>query len=361
MANTLEGALANVPFLGGWVAADQERRAQQEDQLRQAAQRMTLQKALEDRAQEQAFRSDLTQLGPNPNQESLAQLASKYAKPADLLRTQQASLDRQAALAAQREAVVGRLEQAKQQAEMTHEIRMAGLQSATDRQAETVRHNQAMEALNAQNQALNEQFKRMGLDIQKGMLETRRDAIANANKPPSGYRYTDEGNLQAIPGGPADTKLQGVFNQDTAALNESVANMDRLANVANQLKSHPGLAGITGIRGAIPNIPGTQAANAQALLDTLRSQVGFGVLQNMRNNSKSGGALGQVSNVEEKLLQDNLAALGKAQSKEQYEAELNKIIRYTEEAKDRLSKAYNMKHGDRPTAGRVVDFQSLRR
>jgi hypothetical protein len=126
--------------------------------------------------------------------------------------------------------------------------------------------------------------------------------------------------------------------------------MDRLASEANAIKEHPGLEGITGIRGAIPNIPGTAAANAQARLDTLKSQVAFGVLQNMRNNSKSGGALGQVSNIEEKMLQDNLAGLSKSQSAPEYRAALQRIIDYTSGAKDRLRAAYNLKHGTKTTS-----------
>lgn len=151
-----------------------------------------------------------------------------------------------------------------------------------------------------------------------------------------------------------DPKLQGVFNQDTAMLNESTSNMDRLAAEANAIKNHPGLSKATGAMGWVPGIgglatiPGTEAANFKARLDTLKSQVGFGVLQNMRNNSKTGGALGQVSNIEEKLLQENLAALDRAQSPQEFKASLERIINYTEQAKDRLRSAYNLKHQNAP-------------
>lgn len=163
-------------------------------------------------------------------------------------------------------------------------------------------------------------------------------------KVPQGYRPTADGNLQAIPGGPADLKQQGVFNQDTSALASSTASMDRLATAANEALTHPGLAGITGLRGAIPNIPGTEAADAAALLNTLKSQVSFGVLQDMRNNSKTGGALGQVSDAEGKRLEANLAALEKAQSLDQMKTSLKKIIDYSQQAKDRLASAYNARH-----------------
>lgn len=164
--------------------------------------------------------------------------------------------------------------------------------------------------------------------------------------PPPGYRATANGNLEAIPGGPADTKLQGVLNQDTAQLQGSMSSFDRLEQAANETLNHPGLAGITGIRGAIPNIPGTAAADAQAKLNTLKSQVGFGVLQDMRNNSKTGGALGSVSDAEGKRLEANLASLENTQSEKQLKDNLKGIIKYAEEAKDRLRAAYNLKHGN---------------
>jgi len=163
-------------------------------------------------------------------------------------------------------------------------------------------------------------------------------------KPPAGYRWKPDGSLEAVPGGPADLKLQGQFNQDTATLNNSTNSMDRLAMAANEALQSPGLGGITGLRGAIPNIPGTAAADAQAKLNTLKSQVAFGVLQEMRNNSKTGGALGQVSDAEGKRLEANLAALENAQSVEQMKDSLAKIIDYAGGAKDRIRLAYNLKH-----------------
>lgn len=167
------------------------------------------------------------------------------------------------------------------------------------------------------------------------------------NKPPAGYRETPDGNLQAIPGGPADQKLAGAFNADSAQLTGSISSFDRLAEAANAVLKAPGLDAITGLRGKLPNIPGSDAANAQALLDTLKSQVGFGVLQDMRNNSKTGGALGSVSDAEGKRLEANLAALDRAQSPEQFRASLMQILEYSEAAKGRVRDAFNLKHGDK--------------
>ncbi|MFZ2306854.1 MAG: hypothetical protein WAW73_17840 [Rhodoferax sp.] len=180
---------------------------------------------------------------------------------------------------------------------------------------------------------------------ESGQLNARRAQVnAEQGKPPAGYRKTAGGNLEAIPGGPADMKLQGAFNQDTAALTGATSSFDRLATAANEVLNHPGLTGITGLRGKIPNMPGTDAANAEALLATLKSQVGFGVLQDMRNNSKTGGALGSVSDAEGKRLEANLAALDKAQSLDQYKTQLKKIIDYAEQAKGRMRESFNLRH-----------------
>lgn len=172
---------------------------------------------------------------------------------------------------------------------------------------------------------------------------------------PPGYEKVEGGKaLRPIPGGPADTKLQGMLNQDTAMLNNSRSAFDRLAVSANEVLNHPGLPRVTGLMGAVPNIPGSAASDAEAKLTTLKSQVGFSVLQEMRNNAKTGGALGQISDRENILLQNNLDALDKAQSYEQMQASLRNIVKYAEGAKDRLQEAYNLKHGEEPPPPKIA-------
>jgi len=133
-------------------------------------------------------------------------------------------------------------------------------------------------------------------------------------KPPTGYRWDAEGNLVAIPGGPADTKLKNA--------EEKKANAQRDVLEKSRLvvgKIDEALSGIgpwtTGVAGkALKNVPGTPAKNLQETLMTVRSNVGFDTLQNMRQNSPTGGALGQVSDSENRLMQAVRGSLDQEQS-----------------------------------------------
>jgi hypothetical protein len=127
-----------------------------------------------------------------------------------------------------------------------------------------------------------------------------------------------------------------------AAMSAATSDLDRMAiAVKKVLQNRNGLGRITGVVGAFPNIPGSDAANAKADLDALKSQIGFAVLQRMRSMSPTGGALGSVSDAEGKRLEANLAALDTTQSEAQLEQRLNDILDYVETSKQNLQDAYN--------------------
>lgn len=130
----------------------------------------------------------------------------------------------------------------------------------------------------------------------------------------------------------------------------AVGTLDRLATEAKALRDHPGLKGITGWQSVFPNAAGGQAANAQAKLETLKSQIGFGVLQAMREASKTGGALGSVSDAEGKRLENNLAALAQSQSLDEFQKNLNQIVDYAETSKGRLGEAYRQTYPNAASA-----------
>lgn len=100
------------------------------------------------------------------------------------------------------------------------------------------------------------------------------------------------------------------------------------SNVLTAVSDAEALAGFfsTGFVGSImQNIGGTSAANLRAAVDPIKSGVGFGRLQRMREESKTGGALGNVSEMEIRLLQSTIASLDTTQSETRLRVSLARI------------------------------------
>lgn len=80
---------------------------------------------------------------------------------------------------------------------------------------------------------------------------------------------------------------------------------------------NPNLGAAFGKSGLLASIPGSQAADTQAQVNTLKARMGFEQLQKMREASPTGGALGQVAVQELEFLQATVQNLSFNQSDEQ--------------------------------------------
>jgi hypothetical protein len=80
-----------------------------------------------------------------------------------------------------------------------------------------------------------------------------------------------------------------------------------------------------GMGSLLGKIPGTEAKNFAAEMETLKANIAFNELVQMREASKTGGALGQVSDKEGMLLQSALGALDAAQSPANIRTQFAKI------------------------------------
>lgn len=101
-----------------------------------------------------------------------------------------------------------------------------------------------------------------------------------------------------------------------------------------------------GMGSLLSKIPGTAAADFKANVDTLKANIAFSELQQMRAASKTGGALGQVAVRELELLQSALGALDTSQSTESFLSNLAKI-------KTSISN-FRAAQGSSPAAGSTV-------
>jgi hypothetical protein len=167
---------------------------------------------------------------------------------------------------------------------------------------------------------------------------------------PSGFRMTPEGTLEAIPGGPTTTNLspkemqqrEAKFPQATQAVKTFESSSDNLIKDMIRLRDHPGLSSITGVLyGRTPSLT-KEGREAQALYDKILARGGFQELQNMRNASTTGGALGNVSNQEGTQLRQAFGALDRTQEAGSVKDELDRLIENVTGTKGRVREAYDM-------------------
>jgi len=154
------------------------------------------------------------------------------------------------------------------------------------------------------------------------------------------------------------------------AARDAIATLERLSTSVTDLANDKYLPFAVGVGTPASFLPGTPMAGVRARFKSLEAQSAFTALQNMRNSSPTGGALGNVSNFEVQRLENAMAALGRAQSAADIKIELGKIAKQVTESKARISQAYKETYGEdlspvvpsaqTPTTPKVIDFGSLK-
>ena len=94
-------------------------------------------------------------------------------------------------------------------------------------------------------------------------------------------------------------------------------------------------SGGAGFASLLKGIPTTQALRLDSILTSIRANSGFDTLTEMRQNSPTGGALGNVSDFEGRNLQAAVAELNQSLDEKSLVAALNKVKRAREEALNR--------------------------
>lgn len=145
------------------------------------------------------------------------------------------------------------------------------------------------------------------------------------------------------------TKRQKLVQEkadDFGTLETGITNLNRLADAAATIRDDPALRRAAGpIAGRyVPTL--TQgAANIEANLFSLKAQVGFAALTALREASKTGGGLGNVSDNDIKNLQNSIAALELTQSPENLRKSLDTVIEYTNVVREKMERGYRAKYG----------------
>jgi hypothetical protein len=202
-----------------------------------------------------------------------------------------------------------------------------------------------------------EYFQRLNPQERASYLNLKRNTVGE------GMTFDEQGNVVPLGGyipskkdieaGKSAGKKEGeleterkfaapkIYNSMQSALTKG----DNVINTIDKIipKVSDSTAGFGGT--VLSKLPGTQAKDLQRQIDTVVANLGFKELQEMRNNSPTGGALGQVSERENELLQAVVASLKQDQSPEQLVQNLEIAKQEIKASKQRIQEAYDREYG----------------
>jgi hypothetical protein len=166
----------------------------------------------------------------------------------------------------------------------------------------------------------------------KPVFVSRETAISGKMSPASAQESLPPKEIQ---------KREAALPQATSAVTGFEKKADSFVKDLTALRDHPGLSEVTGI--AAGRLPGITAAGraAQAIYDKVVAKGGFQALQDLRDASKTGGALGNVSNQEGKQLTASFSAIDRRQNAEDVKAAIEQAIGDVQGAKTRMREAYD--------------------
>lgn len=145
-------------------------------------------------------------------------------------------------------------------------------------------------------------------------------------------------------------KREAVLPQATSAIQGFESKSDKFIADLKALRDDPGLENITGaIYGRTGSVT-REGSRAQALYDKVVAKGGFQALQDLRDASKTGGALGNVSNTEGSQLKASFAAIDRRQSAEDVRAAIDQAIADIEGSKARMREAYDQTYSYKAAA-----------
>ena len=128
---------------------------------------------------------------------------------------------------------------------------------------------------------------------------------------------------------------------------------EKLAKDLETLANSKGLEGITGLIGGRTPAITKEARAAEALYNSIVARGGFNELQNIRNSSPTGGALGNVSNAEGQNLRDAYAPLKLTQNASDLKGQLLKAAQETRASVGRIKETFDMTYEYKNQGGQV--------
>jgi hypothetical protein len=120
-----------------------------------------------------------------------------------------------------------------------------------------------------------------------------------------------------------------------AEMRQTVATFDRMQKHVDEIVASDDLWKAVGIGRGLSKIPSSAGADVAAVIASIKSEAGLITLQMLRNMSKTGGAVGNVTDFEQRLFQDYLEPLSSVdQSPEAFRERVRSLTAFLNEQKE---------------------------
>lgn len=179
--------------------------------------------------------------------------------------------------------------------------------------AETIRSNRAGEAIQIRGQNISAQNAALSREIQRAEVQ---DKVLDRQI----ARETNQIKLEELKQKQLDvrSKAESARADRQAAAQGAVDTFSTALDSLNEIESSPGLKKAVGFNSAFPTIPGTDAANFEARLDTFKAQTFLPMVASLKG-------MGALSDAEGKKLSDAVGALSPKMSEDAFRSSIGKI------------------------------------
>ncbi|EBR8633291.1 acyltransferase [Salmonella enterica subsp. enterica serovar Virchow] len=214
--------------------------------------------------------------------------------------------------------------------------KMVGREIDRGRLAETIRSNQAGEALQQRGQDITVRGQNISAKNAELSREIQLAELQDKVLDRQIARETNQIKLDELKQKQADVRQKAeIARADRqAAAQGAVDTFSTALDSLNEIEQSPGLSKAVGIRSAFPTVPGSDAANFEARLDTFKAQTFLPMVQSLKG-------MGALSDAEGKKLSDAVGALSPKMSEKAFRDSIGKIRNQLESKLSTVKKQFD--------------------
>ncbi|MEG0868137.1 MAG: phage DNA ejection protein [Hafnia sp.] len=223
--------------------------------------------------------------------------------------------------------------------------KVAGRDIDRGKLAEQMRSNQAGEALQQRGQDITVRGQNISAQNAALSREIQRAELQDKVLDRQISRETNQIKLDELKQKQADVRQKAeIAKSDRQATAQgAVDTFSTALDSLGEIEKSPGLSKAVGVRSAFPTVPGSDAANFEARLDTFKAQTFLPMVASLKG-------MGALSDAEGKKLSDAVGALSPKMSEDAFRSSIGKIRTQLESKLGTVKKQFDYQEPEAPAA-----------